>query len=176
MIDTNLGKWNRWYEIADEPHPYGSEETYKLGADFLNACKRVEDWGCGLAWMRQFVEGEYVGIDGSASPYVTIVADLVDYRSETPGLFMRHVLEHDYRWRRILENAVASFTQRMVLVIFTPLQEETQTLAFADDPGVPDIGFAFEELAAFFDGISWRYEVLKTATQYGSETIFYLEK
>lgn len=173
---SNLGKWERWYAIAEEPAAYGSEETYKLGAEFLKDCPLVEDWGCGLGWMRQFIPGEYVGIDGSKSPYVDKVVDLATYRSQTPGLFMRHVLEHDYRWRQILQNAVDSFTHRTVLVIFTPLQDETQTLNFAEDPGVPDIGFCLEDLAEFFTGTIWRHETLETSTQYGTETIFYLEK
>jgi hypothetical protein len=172
---TNLGKWERWYVDA-ESHPYGSEETYKLGAEFLKGCAVVEDWGCGLGWMRQFVRGCYVGIDGSLSPYADKIVDLATYRSQTPGLFMRHVLEHDYRWKRILGNAIASFTERMVLVLFTPLQDQTRQLAFADDPGVPDIGFALADLTPFFEGLEWKVQTLETATQYGIETVFCLQR
>lgn len=32
---------------------------------------------------------------------------------------MRHILEHNYEWARILDNALASFTQRMAPILFT---------------------------------------------------------
>ena len=54
---------------------------------------------------------------------------------------MRHILEHNYEWARILDNALASFTERMALILFTPEQEVTEEIAFRSDVGVPDIAF-----------------------------------
>jgi hypothetical protein len=46
---------------------------------------------------------------------------------------MRHILEHNYEWARVLDNALASFTQRMALILFTPERETTQEIAFQHD-------------------------------------------
>lgn len=175
--DTNVGKWDRWYAGLDEEQPYGLTETYQLGADFLRGCALIEDWGCGKGWMRRYVPAErYRGIDGSRTPFADEIVDLATYRSDVPGVFMRHVLEHDYRWQAILDNAVASFRQRMVLVLFTPLVHETHELTFAPDPGVPDLAFKLADLTDRFGGARWRHETLQTATQYGVETVFYLDR
>jgi hypothetical protein len=45
-----------------------------------------------------------------SSPRCAEVVDLAHYRSNVPGIFMRHILEHNYEWARILDNALASFT------------------------------------------------------------------
>lgn len=173
-----LGKWDRWYAGLSEPTAYGSTVTYEMGAKFLDGLS-VEDWGCGKGWMRTLIPPErYRGIDGSHSPFADQIADLTEYRSQTPGLFMRHVLEHNYSWRRVLENAVASFTERMVLVIFTPFGDITREIAYADDPGVPDISFRLRDLAVIFADfeISWTSETIPSDTQYETETVFYLRR
>jgi hypothetical protein len=162
--------------MVAEPEPYADTATYQLGADWLAPCELVADWGCGKGWFRQFVKGDYLGIDGSQSPFADVIADLADYRSETPGVFLRHVLEHDLRWPLILANAVASFTQRLVLVLFTPLADETHDMEWEPDPGVPNLSFALADLLPHFAGCQWRYEILATPSKYGLETIFYLER
>jgi hypothetical protein len=174
--ESNLAKWDRLYALPGEPRPYGDEATYRLAGDFLKPCLIVEDWGCGFGWARNFIAGHYRGIDGSNAPGVDEIADLTRYRTKVAGILIRHVLEHDYQWERILDNAVASFTKRLVLVLFTPMQMETRELAFNEDLGVPDIGFALEDIGAHFEGLKWRCQTLATATQYGCETIFYVEK
>lgn len=174
---SNVGKWDRWYAELDEAQPYGNTVTYQLGADFLAPCAVVEDWGCGKGWFSHFVSPKrYVGIDGSHSKFADKIVDLCDYRSQVPGIYMRHVLEHNYEWKRILENAVASFTERFVLVTFTPYAEETKEIAYAEDPGVPDISFAKADITPHFEGCAWRDKTLSTATQYGTETIYFVER
>lgn len=174
---SNLGKWERWYANLSSPQPYGDTATYQLGANFLEPCEAIEDWGCGKGWMRNFVdEGAYVGVDGSWSRFADRITDLETYTSDVDGIFMRHVLEHNYGWEKILANAVASFRQRFVLVTFTPHGEETHEIAFADDPGVPDLSFAKADLTAHFGGLTWTDETLVSATQYGTETIFYVAR
>lgn len=175
---TNVGKWDHWYCRGQElPQAYGDTVTYKLGAEHLADCAVVEDWGCGKGWFRTFIpNGRYRGIDGSQTPWADIVADLTEYRSDVPGVFMRHVLEHNYRWADILTNAVASFRQRFALVLFTPLVDATVELAYNDDPGVPDLAFSLDDVASHLDGLSWSYETIPTDTQYETETIFLVER
>jgi hypothetical protein len=139
----------------------------------------VEDWGCGLMMFRNFCRGEYVGIDGSESGANPVIHDLAEYRSDTPGLHMRHVLEHDYRWADILDNALNSFTERMTLILFTPIKDETQDVGYTYEIDVPDIAFKESDIVKRFDtvpGISWTKEHLRTGTWYGEETLYYLEK
>jgi hypothetical protein len=175
---TNLGRWDRWYGLlGDDPEPYGDPTTYQLGAGWLRDCSLVEDWGCGKGYLKTFIPpARYRGLDGSRTPFADEVVDLARYRSRVPGIFMRHVLEHDLRWTRILDNAVASFTERMALIVFTPLVAETQEVAFNDDPGVPDIAFNIDDLTSRFGGARWRSETLVTGTQYEVETVFFLER
>lgn len=179
--DTNLGKWDVWYRHDDgtEPGPYGDTPTYRMGADWLADCDLVEDWGCGKGWLRTLIASErYRGIDGSCSPHADLIADLAKYRSRPPGIFMRHVLEHDYRWEQILDNALASFTHRMALILFTPLVDTTHDLEFEDPPGVPNLAFAKTDLTDRMRraGVRYRAQTIKSATKYGVETIFRLEK
>lgn len=179
---TNVGKWDRWYYglQKNDPQPYGNTVTYQLGADWLKDCSFVEDWGCGKGWFSKFIPtGRYRGVDGSHSPFAEKKIDLVSYRSEVPGLFMRHVIEHNYEWKIILTNALESFTERMVLILFTPLVEETHEIFFNKDPGVPDIAFAEKDLFELFKlhGVSVnKSEKVENHTNYGGETIYFLEK
>lgn len=181
-MESNLGKWDRFYVRIEEGTPpslYGDQATYRIAAEWLEPAGAIEDWGCGRGGMRKFWDGEYLGVDGSASPFADVVADLVEYRSSTPGLLLRHVLEHDLGWETILDNAIASFTQRMVLVLFTPVQPETHVLKWIQGyRRVPDIGFAPADIEARFDsGVRFELQTIDgTGTDYGSERVYLLER
>lgn len=99
----NTGLWNAVYRNATDERPYGQVTTYELGGWWLRDLF-VEDWGCGLGWFRRYVDGPgYRGVDGSWSRFADEIVDLEQYRSQVPGLFMRHVLEHiptDTQYRR----------------------------------------------------------------------------
>ena len=139
---TNIGKWAAWYQGSDEPWAYGDPTSYEIGAAWLAGCTLIEDWGCGAGWLRTLLPPDrYRGLDGTASPGCDAVVDLVTYRSHVPGVFMRHVLEHNHEWARILDNALASFTDRMVLILFTPGRAVTEVIACHPEVGVPDIAF-----------------------------------
>lgn len=174
----NLGKWDPWYRFVTEEQPYGDTRTYELGAAYLADCERIEDWGCGKGWLRRYMARQrYRGIDASKTPFVDEIADLARYRSRVEGIFLRHVLEHDWEWEEILRNAVSSFTKKLFVVIFTPFSEDgTKEIAYAFDMGVPDISFRYEDIVRNFEGLEWRAETLETDTQYGTETVFYVEK
>lgn len=172
---TNAGLWDQWYStLHGETRPYGNTETYQLGAEWLRGCALVEDWGCGGGYARQFFTKGYRGIDGSRTPFADEVCDLAEYRSTVPGVFMRHVLEHDFRWERVLDNALASFTERMALILFTPLSDRTHDLEWEDPPGVPNLSFRLEDLTDRMPAYS--VETLPSATKFGVETIFRLER
>lgn len=159
--------------------PYGDDTTYRKGIAFLDGHGLIEDWGCGFAHARTFVKkSPYLGLDGS-SPHADRIVDLCTYRSEADCVFLRHVLEHNVEWQRILEGAIASFRNRMVLILFTPFAETTRVLTTAlhcTSVAVPDISFRKDDLTRAFEGLKTTEESLRTDTQYGIEHVFYLER
>lgn len=137
-----MGAWDSQHGALDEPLLYGST-TYEIAAALLADCLLVEDWGCGGGGFKHYRADGYVGVDSSLSPCRDVEADLGDYRTVTPGILIRHVLEHNDRWPLILANALASFTQRLVIVLFTPFDtvETTVLLREPDYGNVPVISF-----------------------------------
>lgn len=177
MRDRSESKayWDRLYEERTAPMRFGHDDiTYKLGAEFIGELP-VEDWGCGGGWFQQFAQGPYKGVDGSLTMFSSEVVDLREYRSRTPAIFMRHVLEHNpFEWRIILDNALTSFTQRMVLVLHTPMEDFEFIIK---DAGPPDVALSWDDLTArFLSDITWRHQQVSTTTTYGVENIFYLER
>ncbi len=170
-----IGAWR--YE--DGAKVYGDDVTYEKGVAWLDGRGDIEDWGCGCARAKAFAKmSHYTGIDGSPG-WADKIVDLRTYRSDVGCVFMRHVLEHNFGWREILNNAVASFRARMVLVIFTPFSFTTKVIGISTTDTrvpVPDISFKREDLTGCFDGLDFCEESLKTKTQYGSEHVFYIEK
>ena len=94
----------------------------------------------------------YWGIDLDPSVSADHTADLATYTSTADGLFMRHVLEHDLRWRSLLRNALASFRRRMVLVLHTPFvratEEHHRARGRAEGTLQPEIRFCRADLCA----------------------------
>lgn len=78
--------------------------TYRRAAAFLTDVTEVEDWGCGAGGFKRFCRPRYVGVDGSKTPFADRVVDLCTYTSRVEGIMMRHVIEHSYLWRAILDN------------------------------------------------------------------------
>lgn len=178
---SSINKWDSMYAGVTERQPYGDSTTYQKGAAFLGILP-VEDWGCGLGWYRNFAQGPYIGLDGSHSKHADAIVDLGTYRSPTDAIFMRHVLEHNHDWRPILKNALASFTKKMVLVLFTPFGDETRVLTepeYAPGVKIPDISFARKDIVSEIEsagGITMNEETIRTGTCYGVEHVFYLSK
>lgn len=175
MTDSMLGKWD--YSRVHWPMRYGEDDqTYQKGMEWLAPCAVVEDWGCGGGWARKYApaKAQYIGVDGSACAFTSKVADLVVYRSEVEGIFMRHVLEHNKEWAKILDNFMASFTKRAALIIFTPFRSETKIYG---EPGIIDVLFRKEDLTERFKDARWREELVKPSkTNYGEETVFYFSR
>lgn len=174
-----MGKWNYG---ATPQFPYGDETSYRKAMEFLDGPYIIEDWGCGTAWANKFVKrGRYIGIDGSWSMHCDLVTDLRKYRSSSAGgILIRHILEHSWDWRKILENALASFQKKFALILFTPFSEETQVIQMVKVGGggaeVPDISFRKEDLTDLLRQYPYTEESLATATQYGVEHIFYVSR
>jgi hypothetical protein len=171
----NRGAWDKHYVGLVEREPYGDQESYEAAADWVRGCTTIEDWGCGKGWLRQFCDPDaYVGVDGSKTPFADVITDLVEPRGAVEGIVLRHVLEHDYRWRDILQNAVDSFTKRLCIVLFTPLVDVTNVLQTEPDYGdVPVIAFQLTDITAHLP--NWRlYQV--SGSYYNTETIIQVSK
>src|SRR5665213_2393727 len=139
---TNAGKWDRSYArlkgdgAEGVKTKYGAATTYQIAGAFLAGCAEVEDWGCGRATFRPYCAGTYIGVDGSRTPYADKIAELGTYRSSVDGILLRHVLEHNYNWPKVLDAAVASFRKRLCVVLFTPFADTTRELAHNGSYGV----------------------------------------
>jgi hypothetical protein len=170
---SNVGLWE------EHPYTYGDDITYQRAVQFLDGHGTIEDWGCGFAHAKRFVtRSTYIGLDGS-SRFADRIVNLADYRSSVDCILMRHVLEHNADWRRILVNALASFRRRMALILFTPFAETTRVIATSTTVTslpVPDISFRKEDLIECFGSVRYAEESLHTQTQYKTEHVFYLEK
>lgn len=184
---SNVGKWDNWYRGLDksQPQPFGGGDTYHMAAEWLRECETVGDWGCGKGAFRPFVREpqKYFGFDGSATPFAHQIVDLADFRFPTEGLLMRHVIEHDYRWRDILINADRSYTHRMMIVLFTPMIEsfdpEVKEIAFQElGPlgGVPDLSFSLAAINTVITENLVGVTTIASATQYGVETVLQYER
>lgn len=129
-----LGRWD-----YSRPAPvYGTLASYERAAAWLDGvCPVVEDWGCGAAAAKPyFKKSRYVGVDGSGG-HADVVADLREYTSAVDGILIRHVLEHNYDWPLVLENAIRS-CRRLTIVFFLKLEDYT-TVSSINPDGVPNL-------------------------------------
>ena len=192
LVATAQARWrveSRWSSVRGDrqhkqtrPRRGGCDTTFKRGADYLSGVGRVEDWGCGMAYFKRFVPaGYYWGIDYDPFAASDQAADLASYASTTDGLLLRHVLEHDLRWRSVLHNALASFRRRMVLVVYTPFIRATGEHSRVDGPAggavLPENHFCRGDLVRELRGVSFRLEEnIPTDSPYGREHVFYICK
>jgi hypothetical protein len=185
---SNLNRWNYIYagakKSADFIRTYGNDDvTYKKGYEWLQHCNTIEDWGCGFAFFSKLCKPkQYRGIDGSNTPFADEQVDFAVYKSNKyPGIFMRHVIEHNEDWAVVLRNALESFQYRMCLVLFTPWAEKTYDYE-PPERGSEHRCFFFNrqdilDVITSIPGISWQSEEnIQTCTQFGVEHVFYLEK
>jgi hypothetical protein len=179
---SNVGKWDGWYanlSVSNQgPVLYANAVTYLMAAAFLADVDEVEDWGCGGGGFRRFcLSPRYIGLDGSKTPFADKTVDLCTYSSKVPGIMMRHLLEHNYDWEKILISAVRSFEQKFCLVLFTPFASETKEIAHNLKHGVdaPDLSFRREDIERHFTGLRWKLiENIPTQSQYGVEHVYFI--
>ena len=175
-----LNMWGDWYKrMEKDKPPYGDDlKTCQMAGEFLGDMKTVEDWGCGLGIFKRFCKGKYIGIDGTNTPAVDKWVDLSFYKSSVDGIMMRHVLEHNYGWKTVLDNAISSFNKKMCLVIFTPFSEKTHKIAQTTYKklDVPDISFRQEDIEKRLKDCQWEEITIKTDRCYKLEHIYFITK
>ena len=169
---TSKGAWTEHYADLTDPEPYGDDTSYRMADAWTAECATVADWGCGKGYMRKFIPPErYIGIDGSPSRFADRVEDLTEYRVKTEGVILRHVLEHEHEWESILDNAVASYTKRLFIAVFTPSVDRTHVLMTEPEYGdVPVVAFNTDDILDRIAG-EWTSHAYRTGTFYGAETI-----
>lgn len=179
LRDSNVGKWDGWYKDVSVEHigafRYGDTVTYRMAASFLADVATVQDWGCGTGGFKRFYQGRYIGVDGSKTPFADRIVDLCTYRTQVEGLMMRHVLEHNYRWQEVLDNALRSFTRKFCLILFTPFADTTREIAhnLAHGVDVPDLSLPRAEIESRLKGLHWQlHEGIPTDTGYGVEHVY----
>jgi glycosyltransferase involved in cell wall biosynthesis len=166
-----LNKWAGVRKNTMGGECYGVEETYRKAIAFIDGGP-VEDWGCGTTYAKKLVTNQYTGVDGTPD-YCDVVADLAKYKSNTHGILLRHVLEHNFKWEDILKNALAS-CKKLAIVVCTPFEETTRLLSL-DEYGIPIFSFRKEDLTRHFPSYT---EEIVTGNAWGTqctETIFYVE-
>lgn len=127
---------------------YATRDTYELAADWLRDCIDVADWGGGTGYFRQVLAPSvtYRVVDGTRQVAAQALADLRTFREPADGILIRHVLDVNHDWRQILDNALASFQRRMVVVTFTPDAAVTGVVKMKS--GWPVLNFAKDDLRA----------------------------
>jgi hypothetical protein len=156
---SNVGKWDGWYanlSVSNQgPVLYANAVTYLMAAAFLADVDEVEDWGCGGGGFRRFcLSPRYIGLDGSRTPFADKIVDLCTYSSKVPGIMMRHLLEHNYDWEKILISAVRSFEQKFCLRFFLSGAKTSRDIS---------------------TGLRWKLiENIPTQSQYGVEHVYFI--
>lgn len=192
---SKLGIWNKQYSnkqyYSDKKvrQVYGDPKTAILAAEWLAIpeIKEVQDWGCGVGGFEQYIANwqKYIGIDGSDSPGASKILDLSNYVTSVDSIHLRHVLEHNELWEKILRNFIQSFTKRGVITIFTPFKEKTEihkTYKNWQNTGfdMVDITFSWEDIKKVIEedsSITYKTQFnIPTKTQYGIENIILLKK
>jgi hypothetical protein len=171
-------------EHIDPTNYPGSHESYERAGKFLAGERLVEEWGCATTFGRQFIPAPYRGVDGAPSKFVDEVADLSTYMSKTPNALMRHVLEHNWNWRTILANFLASFQEKAVLILFIPAGKHDINRSFEHregfDPSPPGLQLDEVSLLDLLNRTGLQVmadtELSNDTPPFGYERMFFLEK
>jgi hypothetical protein len=184
-MGNNKGKWDSFYaELTDRDH-YIDSDSYRVGASYLSDCEIVEDWGCGKGWFglvaKEF-DLDVVGVDGSQTPFANKVVDLEDYTTQVDGIFMRSVAEHNFEWKKILENLVQSFTKKAFVQFYTPMNfDSNEGILLQLSPGydnIPEISIPVSvwENILLKNNVTWVREFVDSPLAWGEETYYFLSK
>ncbi len=152
---------------------YGTDDTYRLAANWLEDCATVADWGGGAGYFERFLRPEqsYTCIDGTAYSPQTTVRDLTTYLGKSDGILLRHVLDQSEDWLAILVNAKASCEHRLAVVTFTP--DATWTRRVKVKSGWPVMHFNPSDLRQVMG--PWLVGEWSMKTSH-PERIYYLER
>ena len=168
--------------MSNEPSSfrYGDTPTYEIASKFLEDCQSIEDWGCGAGGFMRYCD-RAIGVDGSDTPFASKkFIDLQNYTTDCEAIHMRHVLEHNYGWQKILINALNSARKKLVVTLFIPLNDETKQLAHNKPHGVdvPDMQISesdFLSIVNLKNPSKMTRQILNTDTSYGREEIILIE-
>lgn len=190
MSFSRLSLWKNFWTGRDPQYEYNtskdSNKTMLLSVEIFkqNNVTSVEDWGCGNCVFKHYLDKNvnYTGIDGSNTGYQDKIEDLTNYTSQTEGIYIRHILEHNADYAKILENALVSFTNTLVLVLFTPFINNTNsdvlTTCKLEGREIPDIAFNKEHIIDIIKQKKCSYELIENIesnTCYKSENIFIIK-
>lgn len=174
---------NRWNYKGLGEVQYGEPASYKIACEWLDQVHGVvADLGCGTAFARRFFKHSvYMGIDGSQNDYAQICGvDLAHYTGRFDCVLLRHVLDHNVEWEKILENAIATFQKRMSLVFFRPFGKKTRVVGVSKSPlypGVPDLEFCRDDfMPMIMPYLRHEITVERLTNPALLDTIFLLEK
>ena len=175
---SNIDKWKKSHEGRMDIKMYGSSMTYELAAEFLDDCDTIEDWGSGRGGLTLFRKKSIVGVDGTKTPFVDVIADLCEYTSDADGILIRHVLEHNWDWRKILENAIESFRKKLCVVLFIPLSDKgTYNVEQVKGVDIPNLSICKNEFIDCLGTLEWeKTDRLHTDANYRNEHVFYIIK
>jgi len=172
------------YKGVVSPTRYGNDDTSYIRAGlYLSGPGLVEDWGCGTTYARRFIGAPYSGIDGCVSKFADEQVDLSKYQTSVPKILMRHVLEHNWDWREILENLLNSFTDRACLILFLRPGEKDKNISgsdLSDTSEWPGLSLCEDDLdaimAAHEDIKVWKEDLETSTAPQNFERIYWLAR
>jgi hypothetical protein len=182
MMGNNFGKWDKHYKNLEDRDHYIDTETYYIGSDWLEDCETVEDWGCGKGWFKLCAKSpNIISIDGSHTPFADKVVDLEEYTSDVDGIFMRAVAEHNFEWKKILQNLLNSFNKKAFVAFFTPMSstDEAQVIDMPSGyENIPDISIPSKiwEKMIKDSGAKFSKKEIKSDTSYNVETYYKISR
>ena len=190
MSFSRLNLWNNfWNGRNPSKEAYTDNNiTMEFSISILEKedIKDLEDWGCGNCVFKEYCKKleniKYIGVDGSNTGYQDKVADLTNYKSDVDCIYIRHILEHNHEYEKILNNGLQSFKKVLILILFTPFSDdETKVINSGELSGytIPDISFKKDELISIIEKNNCTYEKMEisnTHTQYQVENIFIIKR
>jgi hypothetical protein len=99
------------------------------------------------------------------------VTDLRYYTSSVEGILLRHVLDHNWCWEQILQNAIASFQKQLAIVIWLPMTAGETIQVDTNFLGTPDLRIPADRLEKLL-GDLW----FQKHTCASGETIYFVRK
>lgn len=151
---------------------YGDVESYRRAAAWLWFCRTVADWGGGGGLFRTYLPAaaQYLNVDGTQQLGVDVIADLATYRKASEGILLRHVVDNTPEPWAVLENALASFTKRLVVVTYTPHAAESAVAEY--QYGWPVWHLNHGDLRSALG----EHFVHSETTAQGAERLYYMER
>lgn len=167
-----MNKWD-YSQVSEVMYSDSKQESYKKAAEFLGD-NPVEDWGGGTGWAGRYIKN-YRNIDAGTHKRIDKTVDLVNYRSNGYNILIREVLEYIPEWKKVLENAKASFKDKLCLIISTPFIERT-AVTYISPSGVKERSFRKKDILDEFKGYKLKEETIKTDHLYNQDFILYVQK